>query len=131
MFGWSDSFAVGIPQIDAQHKQLFEIISDLHEAMKNRRSSLIMEQTLNKLVDYTVKHFGTEEALLRTRNYSELLQHKVIHEQFTARIKKFQEQHQAGAALINIELMEMLQKWLVGQIQGTDMKYVRELSGAM
>ena len=131
MFGWSDSFAVGIPQIDAQHKQLFEIISDLHEAMKNRRSSLIMEQTLNKLVDYTVKHFGTEEALLRTRNYSELLQHKVIHEQFTARIKKFQEQHQAGAALINIELMEMLQKWLVGHIQGTDMKYVRELSGAM
>jgi len=127
MFGWNDSYAIGVSQIDAQHRQLFEIINELHMAMMSRQSSQILGQTLSKLVEYTVKHFGAEEALLRSKSYSELAQHKLIHDQFTARIKKFQADQKDGVVTVNIELMNMLQKWLVDHIQGTDKKYAREL----
>ena len=127
MIGWNDSYAIGVPHIDAQHKQLFEIIAELHQAMMNRQSKQILGQTLGKLVDYTIKHFGAEEALLRSKGYASLGQHKLIHDQFTARIRKFQDDHAAGALMVNLELMDLLQKWLVQHIQGNDVSYAKEL----
>jgi hemerythrin-like metal-binding protein len=65
MFAWDQSFAVGIPHVDAQHKQLFGIVNELHQAMKSGQSKSVVGQTLEKLVAYTVTHFKDEEALMR------------------------------------------------------------------
>ncbi len=127
MFGWNDSYAIGVQQIDVQHKQLFDIIAELHSAMMNRQSKQILGNTLEKLVEYTVKHFGAEEALLRSKNYAQLAQHKQIHDQFTAKIKKFQADHNSGALMVNLDLMNVLQKWLVEHIQGKDVRYAQDL----
>ena len=127
MFGWNDSMSVGVSELDSQHRRLFEIINDLHLAMKSGQSKAVLGQTLDKLVDYTVKHFTAEEALMREKSYPALFQHKQIHDEFTARMKKFQDQHKAGAMMVTLDVMAVLQKWLVDHIQGTDLKYAREL----
>jgi hemerythrin len=44
MFAWSQSLAVGVPHIDAQHRQLFALASDLHQAMLKGQSKLMMGQ---------------------------------------------------------------------------------------
>src|ERR1700760_4897542 len=119
MFGWKDSFAIGVPMIDTQHRQLFDIIEELHQAMKTGKAKAILGQTLEKLVQYTAKHFATEEAMLRRYGYVDPPGHKQIHDSFTAKIRNFQSDHAAGAVLINIELMNLLQDWLVDHIQGT------------
>jgi hemerythrin len=123
MFAWNESFSVGNREIDEQHKRLFTIVADLHTAMKNGQSRAILGEILDRLVDYTVKHFVAEESFMRTHGYAELPQHRLIHDQFTSRIRKFQEEHKSGAVLVNVELMDFLQRWLVNHIQGVDMKY--------
>ncbi len=130
MYGWSNSFAIGLPMIDAQHKQLFELIDGLHQAMRGGKSKEVLAAVLGKLVDYTVKHFGAEEGIMRSRNYSSLSEHMLIHEQFTARIREFEKQHKAGRVLMTIELMDFLQNWLVSHIRTIDPKVAAELRAA-
>jgi hemerythrin-like metal-binding protein len=130
MFAWNQSFALGVPHIDAQHKQLFAIANELHQAMLKGQSKLMMGQALDKLVDYTVKHFGAEETLMGSTKHADLARHKLIHDQFTAKIQKLQQGYNSGNVLVNVELMEFLQKWLVTHIQGTDVMYARELGRA-
>jgi len=127
MIGWDKSFAMGITQVDEQHKQLFEIIAELHQAMLKRQTNQVIELTLNKLVSYTANHFKSEEDMLRRLNYQDLGRHKLIHDEFTAQIKKYLKQHKEGGFSVNVELMNTLQKWLVEHIKGTDMKYARDL----
>ena len=33
LFAWSDEYAVGVPEIDRQHQQLFTYAGQLHSAM--------------------------------------------------------------------------------------------------
>ena len=51
---WSKKFKTGIGQIDEQHKKLFEIINELHRAMKMKKGAKEVGQILERLTDYTV-----------------------------------------------------------------------------
>lgn len=124
---WSDSYGVGVGQVDLQHKRLFALVNELHDSMKCGQAKLILGGTLQELVAYTKQHFRAEELLLGSFAYPELHRHKLIHEEFTAKISQFQEAFKAGTVLVNIELMEFLSNWLVNHIQGTDQKYFAEL----
>ena len=130
MYAWTSAYAIGIPHLDAQHQQLFELIAQLHQAMLNGRSKLLMDQVLAKLVNYTVGHFGAEEALMRARNYSGMTEHLLFHEQFAAKIRRFEQQYKAGKAPLTVELMDMLQDWLVTHIMNIDIEVARELKAA-
>ena len=123
MFEWNDSYSVGIPHLDAQHKQLFALIQELHSAMLKGQARAAIGGILDRLIDYTVKHFTAEEATMRNKNYAGLPQHKMIHDQFTSQVKKFQQDYKSGVLSVNMDVMNMLQHWLVDHIQGTDMKY--------
>jgi hemerythrin-like metal-binding protein len=127
MFMWDQSYATGNADIDAQHKQLFSVTDELQNAMKTGQSKAILGQTLGKLIDYTVKHFAFEQALLASKGYAETASHRAIHDQFTARIKKLKADHDAGTLGVGVELMTTLQKWLAEHIKGTDMRYAKEL----
>ncbi len=131
MIGWNDSFALGVPLIDAQHKQLFTIISELNDAMLRRQGNAVLGTTLDKLLDYTAKHFSAEEQMLVSKGYFALAQHKRIHEHFKSMIKKYSDDFKAVSISVNVQLMNLLQDWLVHHIQGTDMEYVRALDGKL
>ena len=53
---WNDSYLLGIPEIDNQHKKLLELANDLHEAAAGSEENykLNMSKVLKKLTDYTV-----------------------------------------------------------------------------
>jgi len=127
MSAWNASYAVGNNDIDSQHKQLFAIIDDLQTAMKTGKSKVVLGQTLQQLIDYTVKHFAFEQALLQRKGYKDLVGHKAIHDQFTSRIKKLKADHYAGSLGVGVELMVTLQQWLADHIKGSDLKYAKEL----
>ncbi len=126
LFGWNNSYSVGISMIDSQHQQLFDLINQLHTSMVEKKSSEVMSKTLNSLIDYTVKHFAAEEKLLNSHNYADLDKHKVVHQSFTQKIRGLQDEFKSGKP-VTIELMSFLQNWLVEHIKGTDMRYATVL----
>ena len=69
---WKEEYKVGIDKIDEQHRQLFDKIEQLLEIAKSgdkRSNQQKCMEIIDFLVDYTVFHFNTEEALQRERKY--------------------------------------------------------------
>ncbi|OPY31218.1 MAG: hypothetical protein A4E32_01668 [Methanomassiliicoccales archaeon PtaU1.Bin124] len=118
---WSDKLSVGLPEIDDQHKELINILNRLHSAMVEGKGKVVLKDTLADLADYTVTHFYTEERYMTRYRYPQMGQHRLEHEAFVAKVKKFQEDFDAGNATITIELLRFIKEWLVNHISGTDM----------
>ena len=127
---WSDKLSIGMPEIDDQHKELINILNRLHTAMAEGKGKAVLKDTLADLTDYTITHFYTEERYMTRYRYPQLAQHRVEHEAFVAKVKKFQEDFDAGNATISIELLRFIKNWLVNHISGTDMAMGKVLAHA-
>ncbi len=119
---WNDSFALGLAEIDGHHQNLIAMINDLWRAIVDRKSGETVSVILDRLEQYTVMHFGAEEALMRSMGYPNLDEHRRAHEKFIRQIADEREKHAAGA-LIALEVLRFLSKWLVAHIQTMDREY--------
>lgn len=129
LIDWDDSYSIKIDIIDTHHKKLFDIINNLNDAMKARKSKDAMQGILHDLLDYTVFHFGFEEKNFAKFNYPDTPAHKVQHTKFIDRIKEFQDKFASGQIMLSIEVMGFLRDWLIQHIKGTDTKYVDFFKG--
>jgi methyl-accepting chemotaxis protein/hemerythrin len=128
LFVWDDSLSVGIKQIDDQHKVLIDLINELNDAMRQRRSQKIMMEVVDRLANYAVEHFGTEEKLFDKHGYPETEAHKEVHRKFVAKVSEFGEELRSGKASVTMEVMRFLKDWLLGHIKGTDQRYSKYLN---
>lgn len=85
---WNDSYLLGIPEIDNQHKKLLELANDLHEAAAGSEENykLNMSKVLKKLTDYTMYHFSNEEDFMRKYGYTGVDIHKTAHDNFIGEV---------------------------------------------
>ncbi len=58
---WNDSFFVGIPEIDAQHKMLVQLLNRLASGLVSKADKLDLNNIFNELLAYVTYHFQTEE----------------------------------------------------------------------
>lgn len=127
MFKWQDKFSCSIPEIDKQHRKLFEIGSRIYEtATLNDDCDHYDElmQTLDELVEYTKYHFSYEEKLLQKCNYPDYPTHKIEHDFFIKKVQKIAgkdlEENQNQTLM---EIVKFVADWIAGHILDTDMKY--------
>lgn len=85
---WTEDLAVGVLEIDNQHKELFRKIDQLLEACNQCRGKEVVGETIRFLGDYVIEHFGNEERYMKQYNYPESAGHMEQHRQF---IDSFQE----------------------------------------
>ncbi|MDD2776266.1 MAG: bacteriohemerythrin [Gallionella sp.] len=119
---WTSDWETGIAVIDSQHKQIFDYINELDEAMKLHNRDAV-GHVLDELTDYTVSHFAFEENLLTEAHYEFLDSHKVIHDTFIKRISTYKNDHAAGKD-VSEQLYDMVSTWLYHHIKRDDMAYV-------
>lgn len=117
---WSKKCEVGIKEVDDQHKKLFEILNDLHQATINGEERSSLARILDELVDYTVYHFETEERLFLEYGYPGYDEHKRVHDDLTAQAVELQRQFRDGSATISFEVLEFLHTWLIEHTTGLD-----------
>lgn len=123
MFEWKEKYALGIHEIDAQHQSLVNLINKLFAAMQSGAGRDLLEETLAGLIDYTQRHFMTEEMLMSNYDYPELDLHKQEHWKFCEEITSFQEEFQTGNTGLSIQLITFLRNWLDDHICRTDQRY--------
>ncbi|MFA6979107.1 MAG: bacteriohemerythrin [Ignavibacteriaceae bacterium] len=128
LINWNDSYSVKVKEIDGQHKKLVDIINELHDKMKEGKGKEVMEKLLNELLDYTVLHFAFEEKLLNTNNYPDSKTHIKLHSDLIEEVKAFRKKYESGSAMLSLELMNFLKKWLVEHILNSDKKYSAHLN---
>ncbi|MGA3092152.1 MAG: bacteriohemerythrin [Terriglobales bacterium] len=122
-FAWNASYSVKVEAMDAQHRRLFEIISELFTAMRSGHGKDIAGHVLQRLIDYTVQHFAAEEKLMEKNGYPGLAPHKGEHKILTEKVLAFKKDFEAGIVSITPDLMKFRQNWLTNHIQTVDHKY--------
>ena len=124
---WRDSLALGIPQIDKQHRELCDQIDKLFEAGSRGKGSEELLNVLNFLESYTVRHFAEEEKLQLQIKYPKYQQHKALHAEFTAKIAKMKKEATekgVNVALV-ISLNQTISGWLLEHIKTVDADYAK------
>ncbi len=121
---WDPGLALGIPDMDAQHQELFAAIHRLGRAMSEGRGGEEVGATLDFLADYVATHFREEEALMKAARFPGLVNHQWLHRTLEARLKEFQARRNEGRVATDFALVEFLNRWLRDHIQHQDRSYV-------
>lgn len=121
---WDDSYSVRIASIDKQHQSLFNAINDFYDSIIQQKGA--HEATLkllNKLKEYTVYHFQSEEQLMQRYQFPMYGAHKKEHDEFIEKINNIEERIMTGKLVISIEITSMIKDWIENHIRKTDMAY--------
>ena len=120
---WSDQYKVNIAEIDTQHKKLFDLVNDMHDAMRTGKGSEAIGKTLSALLDYVKTHFSAEERIMSTNGYPDYAKHKQEHDALTKQALDLHKQFSEGKSVLSFDVMNFLKNWLSNHILGTDKKY--------
>ncbi|MCW7754400.1 hemerythrin family protein [Desulfobotulus sp. H1] len=79
-FHWLPEYAIGNPEIDAQHRMLFDLANRIFRIMDPRQDFKELKATLQSLFEYMHVHFDAEEELMREWGYPDIDYHRNLHE---------------------------------------------------
>jgi hemerythrin-like metal-binding protein len=123
LLAWGEENSVGVQAMDEQHKQLFAILNELHEAMMQGRAHRLTSTLLRKLADYTKTHFTAEEALLQRTRFPGLAAHRVQHLNLVRQVQELSRRQERGEITVNLHLLTFLRDWLMQHILQEDKAY--------
>jgi len=122
---WDPQFAIGLPEIDKQHKKLLEMLNDtIKHSNGNKEDERKYFKTIRvKSEKYLKKHFDTEERILSMTSYEKLEQHKAEHNKFYNEILKSNDDIENYRKEINLfDSTAFIKEWLVNHIKKYDKK---------
>lgn len=122
LIAWSDQYSLGMPEIDDQHKVLFEVLNRLWAGIINRAGRDEMLAIVDELERYTLSHFAAEETFMRATGYADLAEHKKAHKAFVDRLAAEKKLVLAGGSL-SLDLLKFLKDWLANHILVSDKAY--------
>lgn len=123
-FQWDSSLETGNNIIDEQHKSLIKAINDLFESCSHGKGRMEVQNTLNFLNDYIVKHFSDEEKLQIKSKYPEYVAHKKLHEDFKKEVANIVSEYEKNGATITLvaKVNSSISSWLINHIKTMDKK---------
>lgn len=130
---WAKIFESGVPEIDAEHKVLFDIANQFYDKIRRGDEEQVIFETLNKLVRYAENHFRREEALLEEIGYppEKVEHHKATHQKL---INQIFEVYETQYEISNSRLIDQPEKvknfltdWLIMHILTEDRDYFQHI----
>lgn len=120
---WSDEYSVSVREFDNQHRTLVDQINVLHQSLLENRGRDAQEAILEAIVTYTREHFAAEERLMQRYRYPGYSEHKLQHDELTAKALELQERFRDTGLVLSLEILTFLKDWLKEHILGLDKEY--------
>ncbi len=122
MIQWRESLAIGVEEIDNQHKELLKRFNSLLSACEEGQGVAKLKELLGFLDDYVVTHFTAEEKLQETCGYPGFEEHKKLHDSFIERISEIHNEVLIEGVSVHhvLETNNILLKWLINHISVED-----------
>ena len=127
---WNDSYLLGIPIIDNQHKKFFVILDNL-ETLNQKQEKSEMHSLINELQNYVIYHFQTEEDLMVKSQSPNIDLHVMEHELFRKKVEEFHHSYYNNNAELLNEMISFMRKWLLIHISGTDAEYADSIKSTL
>jgi len=120
---WNDDYRVGVPELDAQHRRLFDLAKRLDAEIGLGAKRETTAQVLTQLLDYAKTHFTAEERYLAEWGYPDQLLHHSEHKAFEEKLRDFCEAFASGRHGLVSDMHDYLTEWISSHILGSDKKY--------
>jgi len=120
LYAWDDSYSLGIPILDKEHKKLLNLINTFLSAIHTKDEQSTIIATFDNLLEYTNEHFENEEAFMAEHKYPDLKEHKKAHIKLKKEVIQI---NQNKDYVFSENIADFLIAWLTNHIMGTDKKY--------
>jgi hemerythrin len=119
---WTANLSTGVKEIDTQHKELFNKINRLIDAMSKGEGKKVLEEVFNFLSEYCKVHFSTEEGMMTSKKYPAFASHKQLHNEFMMKLNELKKRVdiEGISSTIVIEAQPLLIDWWYNHINKVD-----------
>ena len=127
-------YSIGIEEMDAQHVRWIQLIDAFRfsgtNPLQGDAGISATRRALEKLQDYTKRHFASEEQFIAAHNFPDLEAHKAQHRRLEARVVELLHEISAPkAATAPLKLELFATDWLLEHIMQEDARYARFILG--
>jgi hemerythrin-like metal-binding protein len=118
------TMGTGVDSVDAQHRQLFDLINKLTDDMAAGKGKDDVGKVLNELAKYAISHFSHEESCMARFNCPVAVQNKAAHAAFIQTFTglKAEFDRTGPTATLAMRVQQEISKWITNHIVGVDVK---------
>ena len=129
IISWNAQLATGLPQVDAEHQRLIELINQLAGLHQRGATEQALRGALGELRRYSVYHFQTEAELMKAHPVDEANRraHLAAHRGFVDLLDRVEALVASDPAAVIEQLLAFTVKWLVHHVTGVDARMAREI----
>ena len=137
---WGDHLSVGHPEIDAQHKEIYEFGAEVYESWRDGVRVGELRIATDRLYGLLRTHFLFEERLLGGIGYGDLKRHVAEHRSMLKELQAMQEHFKTlsddddspGGSVLspNWSVMQFILAFTLGHVMTSDMSYVQPLQAS-
>ena len=109
---WDPRLETGNQTVDSQHRQLFGMVNELHEAITDHNDVAVLGGILYQLQRYTAVHFRSEEDLMVEVAYPDLERHHRLHLELADQTADLAAKYLSGEITLGLTLATFLRDWL-------------------
>lgn len=119
---WQPSLEIGVPEVDQQHKEIFNRVNALLTAMQQGKGRQEVSELIDFLAKYVVSHFTAEERVMSTNGYPDYEAHRQQHAAFVADFGELKRELEArgSSSLLVIQVQRRVIDWLIQHIGKED-----------
>jgi hemerythrin-like metal-binding protein len=117
---WTVELSVGIESIDAQHRELIELLNNIHEARLQGAERATIGKLLTDGLRLTAAHFEHEEKIMKENGFPLLAEHKKEHDSLIDEVKTVAHSFAAGRKVDSQNVEQFLKAWWIRHIKTSD-----------
>lgn len=117
---WRDEFSVGVGSVDLEHRELIEMINDLHSLMGKGADHDRVVSSLGDIFAQISAHFALEEKFMRDSGYPEYLPHKDSHETLLDELRDIMDRVEDDGSFDEDRLSRELESWFTEHFKTFD-----------
>lgn len=125
---WRKEFETGIADVDHEHRELVDLINELHETLRVDADRDTISNFLGEVFARISAHFALEETVMRKHRYDEYEAHKAEHEKLLDEIRDIMDAHEeSDSADYQSTLSTTIREWFVNHFKNKDARLHRLL----
>ncbi len=125
---WRKEFETGIADVDHEHRELVDLINELHEALCMDADRDTISNFLGEVFARISAHFALEETVMRKHRYDEYEAHKAEHEKLLDDIRDIMDAlEESDSADYKSTLSTTIRDWFVNHFKNKDARLHRLL----
>lgn len=108
---WKDEFSVGVAAIDHEHRELIELINNLHGTIGAGATNDQVIEILGEIYAQISAHFALEEKVMRDIEYDAYPAHKTDHEALLDELRDIMDRVEDDGGFDEDRLSHELNHW--------------------